>query len=639
MGPTGGRRDLLVYLPTIGLSAFLMFSVELLSGRLVLPAFGGSPAVWTTTLCFFTAMVFVGYLYAHLLSTRLSWRTGAAVHLVVVTIAFGLTLASPQDVGRLRVEAWPDAANVLAALVVLVGPLAFVLSTTSPLLSSWYGRTGRDAWWLYAVSNAASLTGLLAYPFLIEPSIALSTQRTLLVAGFAAYAVVLACTTVAARRTPDWSSLSAGPETPGAAMPQPGRAPDPGAVAPTRRRVLRWLVAAMVPAGLLSATTTFLATDLVSAPLLWIGPLGLYLASMTIAFSARGRPLVRAAEFLMPTAAALLWIPWVLPAGWPIAPLVLMELGAFGVLATAIHGRLARDRPDERYLTLFYLVLAAGGMLATGFVALAAPLLFATVLEYPILVVAGTVIFALLPRQVDVRKGRGPRAVLRGVGQGLVPYAVTAGLLFVLVLAGGAGPAVNLIAILLLVGAAIVAVARSDATLAIATGAVVVIFTFLASTHPLVRERSFFGVTEVRLANDGVGHLLFSGTTLHGAQFSDDRRHDPTTYYVAAGPVGEAFADLRARVGRAASIGVVGLGTGTVAAFGRPGDHITFYEIDQAVISIATDPASFTFLADTPAQASIVKGDARIMLGDVPTRPSTCSCSTRSARTRCRSTS
>ena len=316
------RRDLPVYLSAIGLSAFLMFVIELLAGRLVLPVFGGSPAVWTTSLCFFTGVVFLGYLYAHLVVTRLSQRRGVVVHLSLVALAFAAALASPRDVASLRNESLPEAINVILALTILVGPVVFVFSTTTPLLSSWFGRTGRDPWWLYAVSNAAALVGLLAYPFIIESRIPLSTQRMLVVAGFALYGCLLVFVALAAAR-----ARGSARDVVTADGPVIASAPL------ARRRMLRWLVAAMVPAGLLSATTTFLATDLVSAPLLWIGPLGIYLASMTIAFSARGRRLLGPIERLVPTAATLLWIPFVMRVDWPVVVLLTIEFGAFAVLA------------------------------------------------------------------------------------------------------------------------------------------------------------------------------------------------------------------------------------------------------------------------------------------------------------------
>ena len=239
--------------------------------------------------------------------------------------------------------------------------------------------------------------------------------------------------------------------------------------------MLRWLVAAMVPAGLLSATTTFLATDLISAPLLWIWPLGIYLASMTVAFSARGRRLLGPIERLVPTAATLLWIPFVLPVGWPVVVLLAIEFGAFGVLATAIHGRLALDRPDERHLTAFYLVLSAGGVLATGLVALAAPLLFSTVLEYPLLIAAATVVLAMLARPESSGDASGARGVLLGIGRRLVPYAVIAGVLYAIVATGSSGVVVGVIGGLLAVGALIVAGARTYGALAVLTTATIAV--------------------------------------------------------------------------------------------------------------------------------------------------------------------
>ena len=601
------RRDLPAYLSTIGISASLMFVLELLAGRLVLPVFGGSPAVWTTALCFFTGMVFLGYLYAHLVATRLGPGRGAIVHLALVALALAAAVGAPADVAALRNDSLPEAINVLGALLILVGPVAFIFSTTSPLLSSWFGRSGRDPWWLYAVSNAASLAGLLAYPFLIEPRIPLSSQRVLLVGGFVLYAVLLAAVATTVMRSR--RRLTAGGATDASQVV---------AMAPSRMRMVRWLVAAMVPAGLLSATTTFLATDLISAPLLWIGPLGIYLASMTIAFSARGQRLLGPIERLVPTAVTLLWIPFVLPSGWPVVVLLAIEFGAFGVLATAIHGRLALDRPDKQHLTAFYLVLSAGGVLATGLVALVAPLIFSTILEYPLLVAAATGVLAMLAGPVPRRDGSGGRAIALGVGRRLVPYLAIAGMLYAVVAMSGSGAVAAVIGGLLGVGALIIAGARTNGALAVLTAGAIVVFLVTASSSPLLRMRTFFGVTEVRVAAESDAHLLFSGTTLHGLQFLDDRRYDPTAYYVESGPVGDVFDMLRLRLPGTATVGFVGLGAGVLTAYGEADDSFHFYEIDPAVITIATDPRYFTYLADSPAGIDIVKGDARRSLEAAP---------------------
>ncbi len=334
--------------------------------------------------------------------------------------------------------------------------------------------------------------------------------------------------------------------------------------------MLRWLVAAMVPAGLLSATTTFLATDLVSAPLLWIGPLGIYLASMTIAFSARGRRLLGPIERLVPTAATLLWIPFVLRVDWPVVVLLTIEFGAFGVLATAIHGRLALDRPDERHLTAFYLVLSAGGVLATGLVALAAPLIFSTVLEYPTPGRPGTGVLAMLAGPGSGDDSSGSSAVLLGIGRRLAPYAVVAGLLYALVAVKSPGSAVAAVGVLLGVGALLVAGARTPRSLALLTAGAIAVLLVITMSTPLFRLRTFFGVTEVRNTADGAAHALVSGTTLHGLQYLDERRDSPTTYYVGEGPVGDAFDLLRQRRPGSAAIGVVGLGAGRLRPTGWP---------------------------------------------------------------------
>ena len=278
-------------------------------------------------------------------------------------------------------------------------------------------RSRRRPWWLYAASNAASLVGLLAYPFIIEPNIPLSGQRVLLTLTLVLFAITLVAVVVGGRRNPP-------------AVDRPSVA----AVAPlARRRQILWLIAAIIPAGLLSATTTYLATDLVSAPLLWVGPLAIYLASFVIAFSARGRRILPIAERLVPAAATLMWIPYVLPTTWPIAVLVAFLLASYAVIAIAVHGRLALDRPDEAHLTGFYLIVSLGGLLATAFVALVAPIVFDAVYEYPVLLVAGLSVMAVMPGPGQPRAA-GPVAMVVGAGLRLAPY-LAAGV--VLALVGG----------------------------------------------------------------------------------------------------------------------------------------------------------------------------------------------------------
>jgi SAM-dependent methyltransferase len=604
----GERIQAWLFAGVVGLSAFLLFSLELLAARLVLPVFGGAPAVWTTGLCFFTGVLFLGYVYAHVVAARIPPAVAGMLQLVLAVGAVFLTFVAPAHVASLRVEGMPAALNVLLVLAVIGGASAFLLATTTPLLSSWYAGRGRDPWWLFAVSNGASFLALLAYPFVIEPAIALSAQRTLFVIALAAYAAALVPIVLGNQR----ATVATG---------RPAESAGAEPVALPRQAL--WLFAALVPAGLLAATTNFLQTDLISAPLIWIGPLAVYLASFVVAFAGRGRHVVRACRWLVPAAATLLWLPFVKPEGWPATPLLVVELGAFFVLAVAIHGALAADRPDARHLTRFYLILTAGGALGTAFVAMLAPLIFSTIYEYPLLIVAGLVALALLPGATRATSGRlrVRPALTDGVAR-LVPYAA-AGALLVLLIDARQPTAAADVRNLLLVGGIVVFAAITPRILATAAPLTFVVLIALTSASPLVRTRNFFGVVEVREATDY--HAEYSGTTLHGLQYTDGRRDEPTTYYSRVGPLSDVFADLRARTADARigpkvgprvgpRVGVVGLGVGTIAAYAQPGDDLTFYEINPAVVDIARDPAYFTYLSDAPVTPRIVVGDGRLSL-------------------------
>ncbi|MCE5191208.1 MAG: fused MFS/spermidine synthase [Actinomycetia bacterium] len=587
-----------LFVATIGLSSFVLFTLELLAGRLVLPVFGGTPSVWTTALCFFTGVVFVGYAYAHLVATRLGQRAGGAVHLALAALVVAATLLVPADLSRLRFDGMPAALNVLAVLALVAGAPALLLATTTPLLSAWFSGRGRDPWWLYAVSNGASLAGLIAYPFVIEPFMPLSAQRTALVVLLAVLAVLLARVVVSAPR--DARARRMAPTT----------------SRPTLWRQAAWLFAAAIPAGLLSATTMQLATDQISTPLLWIGPLGIYLGSFVIAFSERGRRLLPVAEKLVPAAATVMWVPFVVHVSWPEPVLVTTLLAAFAVLSVTIHGRVALSRPDESRLTGFYLVVSAGGLIATAFVALVAPLVFSDVFEYPLLIIGGLAALAILPGPAW-RLTTSPGAALRAAGRRLVPYLAVSGLLITSV-SHDAPASALFVSVVLVIGALVIAVGRTPRALALSTTVAIVTLVLVFSPGYLVRVRTFFGITEVRSARDGTATSEIHGTTLHGLQFQDARRAEPTSYFVRSGPLGDVFANLAERVPQAADVGVVGLGIGTIAAYERPGDTMTYFEVDQAVIDLARDRRYFTYLADATAPPRIVLGDGRLSLADAP---------------------
>jgi hypothetical protein len=628
---------LAIYGTGIGLSAFLLFSVEPLVGRLALPVFGGVPAAWATVLAFFQGILLLGYLYSHVSVTRLGVRRGAVVHVGVAIVAFALLLAAPADWANLRDASIPPALNLLAILAIAVGPAAFLLTATTPLLSAWYTAV-RDAetpgavdpYWLYALSNGASLAALLAYPLLVEPALGLTAQRALWTAGIG---VFIAIVVAAAVRVWVVARSVARPGT----VVEPGRetAGTAGARADRigNRRRLRWFVLAAIPTGLLTAVTTFIATDLVSAPLLWVGPLAIYLASFVVAFSGRGGTLVRWATICAPAAATLLWVPLGSAGAWPIVPLVAVELGGYAVVATALHGRLAADRPAASHLTEFYLVLALAGVVAGAFVALVAPAIFPDVWEYALLVGSAVAALAVtMPSAARAARGEQPqdgqarahgRALdfspfVAGVRGRVGPYLLVA-VLLTLGLVGQGPLAVQAGTRWLLVGGLVLLLGGMPRFFALSTAVILVLAVLVLPPTPLFRERSFFGVTMVLPSFGGERLEILNGTTLHGVQYVDDaRRGRPTTYYVEEGPIGDVFRRLRAQVAPATdagrSVGIVGLGAGSLGAYSRAGDRWTYFEIDPVVVRVAEDPAYFTYLRDAPAHPEVVVGDGRLEL-------------------------
>ena len=610
----------------IGLSAFLLFSVEPLIGRLVLPVFGGTPAVWATVLFFFQGVLLVGYLYGHLSVTRLG-SLGPPLHLVLAGLAIVALVVAPTRVADLRIDAIPPVIDLIRILLVLIGLPALVLTTTTPLVSGWFEasrsrETDGDGYWLYALSNGGSLLALVAYPFLIEPRLPLTSQRGIWSIGYALLVVLLG---VAASRALPAIKARAAVDT-GAMLVEPVVAAavplevDATPVDWLRRG--RWLLLAAVPSGLLSAITTFIATDLVSAPLLWVAPLAIYLASFIVAFSPRGGRLIDAAVVAAPSMVTLLWVPYGSAGGWPVLAVLVMELAAFGVVAVALHGRLARDRPDPSRLTEFYLTLSLGGALASAFVALVAPAVFPGVWELPILLVlalAGLALVAPRPRPRPRAAGRrldfGP--FVAGARGRVGPYVVASALLIGVLVATHA-LATEAGIRWLLVGGLVLLVGARPRFLTLATTFVLALATFVLQPPAEFRDRSFFGVTEVLQSPDGKLTLLMNGTTVHGSQSTDPAHvHDPQTYYTRNGPAGDLFA-LLAPTSAERAVGVAGLGAGALASYADPSMKMTFFEIDPVVIQVASDPRYFTYLSDATSRPIVVEGDARLSFANVP---------------------
>jgi SAM-dependent methyltransferase len=584
------RRVVALFSATMLTSAILLFAVQPMVARFVLPTFGSAPQVWAVALVFFQAALLLGYLYAHLSSSRLGLRRALTLHGVLLVLpALTLPLAVP------AVDADVSAGNpawaLLSLLAISVGLPFFVVSSTAPLLQRWLVHTkhpaGRDPYFLYRASNFGSVLGLLSYPLLFEPRLTLDAQGLLWTWGYVLLAVLLVgCGAFV------WRSS--------------GGATRPAAVGPddviTARRRLTWLVLAAVPSGLIVAATTVLTTDVAPIPLLWVLPLGLYLVTFMLAFSSGGRArrVYTASVWLMPVAILAVAVVTVAEIRSPLWLILSVHLLAVFTVAMVCHGRLAQDRPSPQRLTTFYLVESTGGVLGGAFAALLAPLIFDSLWEYPLALALAALLWP------GVR-----RAKPLGVGDLAWPVALGVVVYVALTQSGDE----NLV---LIVGVAVCALfaLRRPARLAAGLAALFIAGTagLAAEGTPVIeRERNFFGVRTVEQSADV--RSLVHGTTLHGNQLLDPGLPQPTTYYHPASPIAQLLTGGPRGLTRRTA--VVGLGTGTMAAYSQPGDRWTFYEIDPEIVRVARDPKYFTYLRDAPGATDIVVGDARLSLQDV----------------------
>jgi hypothetical protein len=590
-------------------SAFLLFWVEPLFARLVLPLLGGSPAVWNTCLMYFQAVLLGGYLYAHLTTRALGVRRQAALHLVLLAITF-LALPVAVPAGWTPPTTGRPIVSLLLLLTVAVGAPFLMLSATAPLLQRWLAGidhpAAADPYLLYAASNAGSFLGLLAFPVVLEPTLRLGQQSALWSAGYAlAGGLTALCVALVWRRSRAQPARASAGRT---GSPAPVEA-----AGPTAGDRARWVALAFVPSSLLLGVTTYLTTDVAAVPFLWVVPLALYLLTFVVVFARTGRTTSRVPVEVH----ALLVTAFVLVIFWNVDLqqqwVYLLHLGVFAFTALVLHGELAATRPAPRYLTEFYLWLAFGGALGGAFNALAAPVLFHTVAEYvPMVVLA-----------CFLRPSRRVRVTGLVERLQLMAAAVIPALLLAVVVAFDAWHhrflGIPIALLVSLPAGAIALTLRASAPLfgaSLAAMGVAGLVLFRAPESILHAERSFFGA--YRVVQMGDVRFLYHGTTVHGAQFGDSaRRNRPLTYYHPAGPAGQVFQALGARLG-GKRIGVVGLGAGSLLCYARPGQEWTFYEIDPLVERIARDPAYFTFMRDCPVKAKVVLGDARLTLAREP---------------------
>jgi len=607
--PGGGAAVVALFSVTLFTSAGLLFAVQPMFAKFVLPLFGSTPSVWTTSLLFFQAALLAGYGYVHLVTRRLGARRQALLHLLVVLAPLlVLPLAVPEGFAP-PAEGSPVAA-LLALLAVSVGLPFFVVSSTAPLLQRWLAETdhpaGRDPYFLYRASNAGSILGLLGYPLLFEPRLGLAQQGRAWALGYVAFVVLVAACAALLWRFP---ARATGTGESGDA------AGGPAAASLTVLRRARWVGLAFIPSSLLLGVTAHLTTDVAPVPLLWALPLSLYLLSFVLAFgaSARAARLHRAMLLILPATLIGLVLLTLVELQRPLWLVVVLHLAAFFVVAMVGHGELGRDRPAVAHLTEFYVWVAVGGVLGGVFNVLA-PALFDSRPEYGLAIVGAAL---LRPRAPDAE----PSSLTRWLDLAL-PFLLvllTGTALLALRLAPPSLAVAGRSMVLGVVSGLLLNFARRPARMALGLAALLLAGGIAAGAGERVieRDRSFFGVHTVKASR--TEHRLVNGSTLHGVEaYPFARAPEPLSYYGRAGPLGQALAAVPDPRRLTARTAVIGLGTGTTACHGHTGDRFTFYEIDPAVARIARDPHLFTFLRDCPPTSTVVLGDARLSLRRAP---------------------
>lgn len=596
----GGDPRRWLFVLTIFVGSFLLFQVQPMVARMVLPRLGGAPAVWNSAMLVYQALLLAGYAYAHWLG-RFAVRRQAVLHIALLVVAalwlpIGIATLPPPAPGQ-------EALWVPLLLIASIGPVFFAVSAQAPLMQRWFAAEPQagDPYYLYAASNLGSFAGLISYPALVEPNLPLAVQSRGWTAGYALLVLLVAAAA--------WTRRHGAAEA-----PETGDAPRP-----TGRRQLHWLFIAAVPSGLMLSTTTHLTTDIVAMPLLWVLPLGLYLLSFVIAFSTFAR-VTQVITLIAPVALLGIGGLGLLSSGGGSMLVAFASLAMLFLVAVALHGYLYYLRPAPRHLTLFYLIMSAGGVLGGLFAALLAPLLFDWVYEHPLLILAAGALLplpALFPWAAWLRLGR--RATIVSVAA-LLGLALLATWRMVEGWTGVfEGPALWLAAGVFVVGLLVIgwrwAYVPVLVMLMIGVGG----WNTVRDSFTDMRVRSYFGVYTVTDDAYRAQRRLAHGTTLHGLQSTaPGREREPTTYYGPQSGVGLALGKAAGLAGPRAAVGIVGLGAGTLSCYRRPGQHWTIFEIDPVMVDIARDPRKFTYLAECAGDTPIILGDARLQIEKLP---------------------
>jgi hypothetical protein len=554
-----GVTPLALYAVTIFVSAFLLFQIEPVIAKMVLPWFGGSAAVWTTCLLFFQTVLLAGYLYAHVVVSRLKPRAQVWLHIALLAASLALLPVIPSSAWK-PLGGEDPSWRILGLLTATLGLPYLLLSATSPMVQAWYARTHEQAapYRLFALSNTGSMLALVTYPVLVEPRLATRHQGWIWSAGYAAFVVLCGAVAWGARHGRVFGAVASDvDERPGWGLK------------------LMWLSLSACGSTLLLAVTNHLTQNVASIPFLWILPLVLYLLSFILCFEGRGWYL--RGTYLKLCAVALGGMAYALGDDFlnlKLTALIPVFAGGLAVCCMVCHGELARLKPAHQHLTSFYLMISAGGALGGVLVGLVAPHFFTGYFELQIAIAWCAVMMVIVLRPASL--GMESRWLGHAVWIGWIAATVA--------LIGYMGYEIR---------------------------------EFRSGSHLLVRN--FYGALRVNDEGDGVEEAkirkLTHGTINHGEEFMDEARHlQPTTYYGYKTGIGLAILEAQRRLG--IRVGVIGLGTGTIAAYGRPGDAYRFYDINPLVTGIAR--SQFRYIPECKARADVVLGDARLSMEREP---------------------
>jgi hypothetical protein len=646
--PPYGAWDGTLYGGCAFLGAFLLFVLEPLIAKMVLPLYGGSAGVWSAAYLFFTLTLLCGYLYAHVLS-RLTWRRQVVIHGMFLLLA-GLCLPIRVPSNPLCAGCAPPL-SLLAVLIQRAGIPFLALSATSPLLQSWWARRAeqsREPYVFFALSNLGSVAALIAYPFAVEPFFGLRLQTLAWTGGYVVFALLLmaiAATLFRVERLAEAQPLSRKQEPTRSQTQSPSQSPSPSQsktrakdARPTARQntsqeselsTIRpldigppdirlktraeWILISALQVLLLLALTNHLSTDVAPIPFIWTMPLALYLVAFVVVFAGLRR--LRAQSIVAALPLVLLPVLVLLATRQKVAliPYVILQLAAFFILMVGLTARLASLRPPAAQLTEFYVWIAAGGALGGMAVVFLSPYLFRTVAEYPIAIVLACL---LLPSAVSAIPGwRGNVLSVLDVVLGILLVLAVFAMVRWAPLDGGDFVATQRLWLAIAAGAAFVFFQRR-LRFAAAIAAVLVMGGLLPDRRgeSLLVERNFFGRKQVMVDPSQRFHFLVSGPTLHGVESLEAGSGcEPLAYYSRSGPLGDIFQTGAARVANR-DIGVIGMGIGSAAGYRQPGERWTFYELDPGVAAIAQDTNLFSFLQTCAPDASVVLGDGRLRL-------------------------